>query len=52
MSTQKQEYKKHVRKSKVAKRIEEIRTELEEALERLGQIAVCEIRTKAWRLRE
>ena len=52
MSNQKHEYKEYARKSKVAKRIEDIRAELEEVLERLGQIEVCETWTKTWRMRE
>jgi hypothetical protein len=42
MSNQKGKHKESVRKSEVDKRIEEIRAELEEILERLGQIEAGE----------
>ena len=40
------------RKSKVDKRIEEIRAELEDVLERLGQIEVGETWIDTWRTRK
>lgn len=42
MSNQANKQKEYRRKSKVDKRIEEIRAELEDVLERLGQIEVEE----------
>jgi predicted nuclease with TOPRIM domain len=42
MSNQKGKHEECARKSEVDKRIEEIRAELEEVLERLGQIEVGE----------
>jgi hypothetical protein len=42
MLNQKGKHNESVRKSEVDKRIEEIRAELEEVLERLGQIEVGE----------
>lgn len=43
MLNQELKHKKYAQKSNVDKRIEEIRTELEEVLERLGQIEVGEM---------
>jgi hypothetical protein len=48
MSNQKCKHKECARKSEVDIRIEEIRAELEEVLERLGQIEVGE----TWRTRK
>lgn len=48
MLDQELKYKKSAHKSNVDKRIEEIRTELEEILDRLGQIEVGE----TWRTRK
>ena len=48
MSNQKCKHKECTRKSEVDIRIEEIRAELEEVLERLGQIEVGE----TWRTRK
>jgi hypothetical protein len=52
MSNQECKHKECARKSKVDKRIEEIRAELEEVLERLGQIEVGETWMKTWRTRK
>jgi len=52
MSSQKGRHEECARKSEVDKRIEEIRAELEEVLERLGQIEVGETWMKTWRTRK
>jgi hypothetical protein len=52
MSNHKCKHKECARKSEVDKRIEEIRAELEEVLERLGQIEVGETWMKTWRTRK
>ena len=52
MSNQKGIQEECARKSEVDKRIEEIRAELEEALERLGQIEVVDTWMKPWRTRK
>ena len=52
MLNQKGKHKECGRKSEVDKRIEEIRAELEEVLERLGQIEVGETWMKTWRTRK
>jgi len=49
MSNQKRKNKECARKSEVEKRIEEIKAELEEVLERLGQIEAGETWMKTWR---
>jgi len=51
MITKENRYKECARKSRVDNRIEEIRAQLEEVLERLGQIEVTETSLKTWRTR-
>jgi hypothetical protein len=51
MSKQKLDQKERTSRTKVENRIEEIRTEIEEILERLDQIEVEETWVKTWRTR-
>jgi len=51
MLDQKLDHKERTRKIKAEKRIEEVRAEVEEILERLDQIEVEEMWVKTWRTR-